>query len=65
MKARIDAIKCQGYGTCVDRCPELFEFDEWGFAAVIGEGDVPESLEESARTAQRACPEDAVHLTSS
>jgi ferredoxin len=62
MKTRIDAIKCQGYGTCVDRCPELFELDEWGFAAVIGDGDVPEVLEEAARSAQAACPEDAVHL---
>ncbi len=64
MKARINAIRCQGYGTCVDRCPELFELDEWGFAAVIGDGDVPEALEEAARAAQRACPEDAVHLSS-
>lgn len=62
MKAVINAIKCQGYGTCVDRCPELFELDEWGFAAVIGDGEVPESLEESARSAERACPEDAVVL---
>lgn len=65
MKARIDAIRCQGYGTCVDRCPELFELDEWGFAAVIGDGDIPEPLEGAARSAQRACPEDAVHLTTS
>lgn len=60
MKTRIDAIKCQGYGTCVDRCPELFELDEWGFAAVIGDGEVPEALEESLHQAKRACPEDAV-----
>lgn len=60
MKTRINAIKCQGYGTCVDRCPELYELDEWGFAAVIGDGDVPAALEESVRQAQRDCPEDAV-----
>lgn len=63
MKARIDAIKCQGYGTCVDRCPEVFELDEWGFAAVVGDGEVPAALEEAARSAQRACPEDAVRLS--
>lgn len=60
MKTRIDAIKCQGYGTCVDRCPELFELDEWGFAAVIGDGDVPEALKESLYQAKRGCPENAV-----
>lgn len=60
METRINAIKCQGYGTCVDRCPELFELDEWGFAAVIGDGDVPVPLEEAVRQAARACPEDAV-----
>lgn len=60
MKTQINAIKCQGYGTCVDRCPEIFELDEWGFAGVIGDGEVPEALQESVRQAQRGCPEDAV-----
>lgn len=62
MKITIDPIKCQGYGTCVDYCPELLELDEWGFAGVLDDGEVPERLEEHARAAARLCPEKAVVL---
>lgn len=60
MKATVDATKCSGYGRCVDLCPEVFELDEWGYAAVAGDGSVPDGAQERARAAAHECPEQAI-----
>ncbi len=62
MKAIVDATKCEGYGTCADLCPQVFVLDEWGYASVVGDGDVAAGEEEAARAAERACPEKAIIL---
>ena len=30
-RLRVDAIKCDGYGTCGDMLPELIDLDEWRY----------------------------------
>ncbi|SEG88807.1 ferredoxin [Thermomonospora echinospora] len=60
MKVFVDATKCSGYGACAELAPNLFELDEWGYAAVIGDG-VP-SDEAAARRAAAACPELAITI---
>lgn len=60
MKVRVDPTKCQGFGACADECPGVFELDEWGYAQVRGDGDVPGALEEQAQRAVSACPEHAI-----
>jgi ferredoxin len=62
MKAYVDSTKCNGYGTCADACPSLFELDEWGYAATLNDGVVPDGQEESARTAAGGCPENAIRI---
>lgn len=60
MKAFIDSTKCSGYGACADTCPSVFEIDEFGFAALIGDGTVPAGDEDKARAAASGCPENAI-----
>ncbi|MFG2791007.1 ferredoxin [Streptomyces sp. NPDC048419] len=63
MKAAVDATKCNAYGTCTEICPSVFQLDEWGYAAVVGDGTVPAEALESARAALADCPEKAITLT--
>jgi len=60
MKAFIDSTKCSGYGACADRCPSVFEIDEFGFGAIIGDGEVPAGDADQARAAAAGCPEHAI-----
>jgi ferredoxin len=62
MQARVDATRCSGYGNCADTCPSVFELDEWGYAAVTGDGTVPEADAELARAAAAGCPEQAITI---
>lgn len=60
MKVRVDPIKCQGFGACAEECPEVFALDEWGYAQVNGDGQVPEGQEDKAQRAIAGCPEHAI-----
>jgi ferredoxin len=61
MRVRLDRTKCQGYGTCAEECPSLFELDEFGYAQLkVEDGAVPEGDEDRALAAERACPERAI-----
>ncbi len=62
MRAHVDATKCSGYGACEDHCPSVFQLDEWGYAAVTGDGTVPAGDEERVRTAMADCPENAITI---
>jgi ferredoxin len=60
MKVRVDATKCEGYGTCAAHLPEVFKLDEWGYASVEGDGEVPAGKEDLARRAIYDCPVNAI-----
>lgn len=60
MNVLIDPTKCSGYGTCAERCPSVFRMDEFGFAATLNSGLVPDGDESRARSAAEACPENAI-----
>ncbi|WP_214366067.1 ferredoxin [Pseudonocardia sp. H11422] len=62
MKAYVDSTKCSGYGTCADACPSVFSLDEWGYAATLNDGVVPDGDEATARTAAEGCPENAIRI---
>lgn len=63
MKATVDATKCEAYGTCAETCPSVFQLDEWGYAAVAGDGTVPLGDEAAAEKAAAECPEKAISVT--
>ena len=51
----INPIACKGHGMCAELLPVLIELDEWGFP-LIKKRDVPLSLIDHARRAERLCP---------
>lgn len=59
MTLSINPIACDGYGMCAELLPELIELDEWGFP-IIKTKEIPASLIEHARRAERLCPTLAV-----
>jgi ferredoxin len=63
LKARIDTGTCQGHGRCYDLAPGLFGEDDEGYGMVLGDGAVPDGMQERARLAVANCPERAVELS--
>jgi ferredoxin len=63
MKVTVDATKCQAYGRCHEHAPQLFALDEWGYAQLLVEGEVPAELEDAAREAVELCPESAISVS--
>jgi ferredoxin len=63
LKIHVDQERCQGHARCKSLAPELFELDQFGNAHEIGDGSVPEGLEEKAWLAQTNCPEIAIEIT--
>lgn len=63
LKIHVDQDKCQGHARCKSLAPELFELDEFGNAHEVGDGTVPEGLEDKAWLAQTNCPEIAIEVT--
>ena len=61
MKASIDDGRCRGHGVCTTLCPEVFVMTDDGYAEAILD-EVPEGLQDRAREAAEACPENAVVL---
>jgi ferredoxin len=62
LRLRVDQEKCQGHARCKSLAPELFELDEYGNAHEIGDGTVPEGLEDKAWLAKANCPEIAIDV---
>jgi ferredoxin len=63
LKVHVDQEKCQGHARCKSLAPELFDLDEFGNAHEVGDGSVPEGLEDKAWLAQSNCPEIAITVT--
>jgi ferredoxin len=63
MKLRLASAVCEGFGTCANHAPDLFELDEWGYASLKGDGTVPPGDEGVARRAVMDCPVHAISIT--
>jgi ferredoxin len=62
MHVAIDHDRCQGHGRCFSLAPALFDSDEFGDGAVIGDGLVADADVALARLAVANCPEGAVRI---
>lgn len=51
----INPIACDGHGMCAELLPELVELDEWGFP-IVKSREIPFSILEHAKRAERLCP---------
>ncbi len=64
MRVTVDAKRCQGHGMCNMVCPEVFKYDDDGFAHVNPKLDVVSGeLVEKVKLAEIQCPERAVAIT--
>ncbi|MGI6405680.1 MAG: ferredoxin [Syntrophaceticus sp.] len=54
----VDPDICISCGTCIDMCPEIYDWDDEGKAEAVDE--VPDELEECAQDALESCPVDAI-----
>ena len=64
MRITVDGNLCSGQGRCYIRAPELLEPDDEGFVTLKGSSlEVPPGMEDAARRAENACPEDAITIT--
>ena len=55
----IDSYECNGCGSCVEVCPEVFAMDDDGEKAVLTEADpkVTDKVEEAAAYCPQKCIE--------
>jgi ferredoxin len=60
VKVKLHKSLCEGFGTCGNHAPDLFEIDEWGYASLKGDGTVPPGQEAQARRAIMDCPVHAI-----
>lgn len=59
MRVHLDVGKCQGHGQCNMSAPDIFRFDEQGFA-VLDHEEVPVGREQAILLAEQRCPERAI-----
>jgi ferredoxin len=62
VKVRVNQDLCEGYGTCVEDAPEVFQLDDWGYAVALNEGVVAAEHEAGARRAALDCPMNAIAI---
>tara|TARA_B100000029_G_scaffold471345_1_gene510923 strand:+ start:496 stop:723 length:228 start_codon:yes stop_codon:yes gene_type:complete len=62
MRIVIDADKCEGHSRCYSLAPDLVDVDDLGNALALGDGTVPEGLEDKARLIVDNCPEYAISI---
>lgn len=59
MQVAVDSDRCAGHGVCWTLCPEVFEFDDGGYA-VARAGDIDPQYEGAVKAAIAQCPERAI-----
>lgn len=60
MKIKLDRTVCDGFGLCAKHAPEYFSLDDWGYASLVGDGDIPEQDHDAVMRALFDCPVHAI-----
>ncbi|WP_020102571.1 ferredoxin [Mycobacterium sp. 360MFTsu5.1] len=60
MRIRLDRTMCDGFGICAKHAPAYFSLDDWGYAALVGNGEVPEPDQPAVTRALLDCPAHAI-----
>lgn len=60
MRAEIDENKCKGTGVCFTIATLVFERDDFGFASVLRNGEVPAPERAHTIEAAHRCPNGAI-----
>ena len=59
MKVKVNEEECIGCGACVSLCPEVFDFNDEGYATAKEE-EIIEELSQKVIDALESCPVDAI-----
>jgi ferredoxin len=62
MKVIVNLALCDGHGTCVDACPEVFALSDDDDVVTVLDAEPGEELRESVDRAARLCPKAAITL---
>jgi len=62
MRIRLDRTVCDGFGKCAGHAPGYFSLDDWGYAALTGDGEVTPGDEPAVTRAILDCPVHAVTI---
>ncbi|WKG01790.1 ferredoxin [Mycolicibacterium sp. HK-90] len=60
MRIKLDRTLCDGFGLCAKHAPEYFPLDDWGYAVLKGDGNIPAADEDAVRRALLDCPVHAI-----
>jgi ferredoxin len=59
----VNASRCQGHARCLALAPDIFDFDDEGYAHVPADQAEQAELTDALRLARSNCPERAIVLT--
>ena len=60
MRIKLDRTVCDGFGACAKHAPEYFSLDDWGYAALVGNGEIPAEDHDAVTRALLDCPVHAI-----
>lgn len=60
MRIKLDRTLCDGFGNCAKHAPDYFSLDDWGYAVLVGDGNIPEHSRDDVRRALMDCPVHAI-----
>ena len=60
MRIKLDRTLCDGFGACAKHAPAYFSLDDWGYASLVGNGEVPNEDHDAVTRALLDCPVHAI-----
>ena len=60
LRIRLDRTICDGFGACAKHAPDYFSLDDWGYAVLVGDGNIPERDRDAVQRALMDCPVHAI-----
>jgi ferredoxin len=60
MRLKLDRTLCDGFGLCAKHAPAYFSLDDWGYASLVGNGEIPEQDHDAVMRALLDCPVHAI-----
>jgi ferredoxin len=60
MRVKLDRTLCDGFGICAKHAPRYFSLDDWGYAVLVGDGNIPPEDQPAVLRALLDCPVHAI-----
>lgn len=60
MRIKLDRTLCDGFGICAKHAPRYFPLDDWGYAVLAGDGNIPPEDRDAVMRALMDCPVHAI-----